>query len=70
MISAFWPQAIEDDDNVHTEGGNQDIESGDDADLLSLVRDFEEKESDHEIAFSGINGISCFAHTWFTACGP
>jgi len=49
MISAFRPQAIEDDKNVHTEGSNQDIESGDDADLLSLVRDFEEKDSDHEL---------------------
>jgi len=54
------PQAIED---VDTEGDNQDIESDDDADLVSLVRDFEEKESDHEIAFSKLNRISCFAHT-------
>ena len=56
------PQAIED---VDTEGDNQDIQSADDddADLLSLVTDFEEKESDHEIAFSGLNRISCFAHT-------
>jgi len=30
---------------------------------VSLVRDCEEKESDHEIAFSKLNRISCFAHT-------
>lgn len=34
------------------------MESGEDAGLLSLVQEFEEKELDQEVAFSG---VSCFA---------
>lgn len=53
-----------DDDDINTEGDDDiDAEGGEDADLKSLVMDFEEKESDHEIAFSGLNRVSCFAHT-------
>ena len=39
------------------------MESGEDTDLSSLVQEFEEKEQDHEVAFYGLNRVSCFAHT-------
>ena len=55
MISAFRPQAIKDEVIIRT---SRVVMM-----LLSLVRDFEEKESDLEIAFSGLNRISCFAYT-------
>ena len=28
-----------------------------------MVADFEEREVDHQIAFTGLNRVSCFAHT-------
>ena len=62
MIAAFRPQIIESDDDVEDES-DQDMESGEDADLSSLVQEFEEKEQDHEVAFYGLNRVSCFAHT-------
>lgn len=58
MVAAFRPQIIENDDD-----GEDDMESAEDADLPSLVEEFEEKEEDHEIAFYGLNRVSCFAHT-------
>ena len=62
MIAAFRPQIIESDDDVEDES-DRDMESGEDADLSSLVQEFEEKEQDHEVAFYGLNRVSCFAHT-------
>ena len=48
------------DDDVEHES-DQDMESAEDVDLTSLVQEFEEK--DHELAFYGLNRVSCSAHT-------
>ena len=50
MLAAFRPQVTEGDDD--SEGEGDDMESSEDADLSSLVQEFEEKELDHEVAFS------------------
>lgn len=56
MIAAFRPQIDEDFEDK----SDQDMESGEDTDLSSLVQEFEEKE---HVAFYGLNRVSCFAHT-------
>ena len=61
MIAAFRPQIVEAEGDDNTEENQDTEESGEDAEQLS--REFEEKESEHDIAFSGLNRVSCFTHT-------
>lgn len=61
MIAAFRPQILEPENDDNTEENQDTEESGDDAEQLS--REFEEKESEHDIAFTGLYRLSCYTHT-------
>lgn len=61
MIAAFRPQILEAESDDNTEENQDTEESGEDSEQLS--REFEEKESEHDIAFTGLNKVSCFTHT-------
>jgi len=51
-------------DESDESGDESSDESGDDGEEVdSMCADFEERERDHELAFSNYKRVSCFAHT-------
>ena len=58
MIAALRPMIDANPDESDDEDVNDDDEDGE-----WMVADFEEREVDHQIAFTGLNRVSCFAHT-------
>lgn len=54
-------------DESDESGDKSSDDSGEDGEEVdSMCADFEEKEGDHELAFSNYKRVSCFAHTLHT----